>query len=76
MIYLDNNSTTPLHPKVKEKIIESLDWYANPSSAHEAGRKVRNEIEKARKEIAGFLNCDPDELIFTASGSDITTSDL
>jgi cysteine desulfurase len=70
MIYLDNNATTPLHPAVKQKIKEFLDYYGNPSSAHTLGREVRFMIEESRKVIAEFLNCSPDELIFTASGSE------
>ncbi|OHD24296.1 MAG: cysteine desulfurase NifS [Spirochaetes bacterium GWD1_27_9] len=76
MIYLDNNATTPLHPKVKEKIRETLDFYANPSSAHQSGREVRFLIEQAREEIASFLNCLPEELIFTASGSEANNTVL
>lgn len=76
MIYLDNNSTTPLHPKVKEKIIEILDKYGNPSSAHEFGREVRYLVENARKKAADFLNCYPEELIFTASGSEANNTIL
>ena len=41
MIYLDNNSTTPLHPDVKKKIIETLDFYGNASSKYEFGRCTR-----------------------------------
>ncbi len=70
MIYFDNNATTPLHPEVKKVITESLDLFGNPSSAHQTGREVRYLIEKARDEIAEYLNCFPDELIFTASGSE------
>lgn len=76
MIYLDNNSTTPLHPKVKEKIISVLDEYGNPSSAHELGRRARKLIEEAREIIAKFLNCFPDEIIFTSSGSEANNTIL
>lgn len=76
MIYLDNNSTTPLHPKVKEKITEAMEYYGNPSSAHEIGRRARMVIENARKEIAEFLGCYEDELIFTASGSEANNTVL
>jgi cysteine desulfurase len=70
MIYLDNNATTPLHPKVKEKIIDFLDNYGNPSSLYETGRKAKQMVEDARQKIADFLNCDPEEIIFTAGGSE------
>lgn len=76
MIYLDNNATTPLHPKVKDKIIEFLDFYGNPSSAHETGRFVKFKVEEARKEIASFLNCFPEEIFFTASGSEANNTVL
>jgi cysteine desulfurase len=76
MIFLDNNSTTPLHPKVKEKIIETLDNYGNPSSTHQFGRVVRHLIEDSRNKAANFLNCSPEELIFTASGSEANNTIL
>jgi len=70
MIYLDNNATTPLHPKVKETIIANLDNFGNPSSLHELGREMNYRLEIARKEVANFLNCDPSEIVFTAGGSE------
>jgi cysteine desulfurase len=76
MIYLDNNATTPIHPKVKEKIVSFLDLFGNPSSAHQLGREVRYEIEQARTDIASYLGCNPDELIFTASGSEANNTIL
>ena len=39
-VYLDNNATTPLHPAVKQKIIESLDYFGNPSSAYTIGQEL------------------------------------
>jgi cysteine desulfurase len=76
MIYLDNNATTPLHPKVKAKIIEVLDQYVNPSSAYELGRNTHYLVEEARKNAADFLHCFPEELIFTASGSETNNTIL
>ncbi len=76
MIYLDNSATTPLHPKVKEKIIESLEYYGNPSSMHAGGRQVRAYVEQSRKEIAGFFNCSPEEIIFTAGASEANNTVL
>ncbi len=70
MIYLDNNATTSLHPKVKETIIANLDNYGNPSSLHELGREMNYRLEIARKEVADFLNCDPSEIVFTAGASE------
>ena len=76
MIYLDNSATTPLHPEVREAIINSLDLYGNPSSAHTSGRQMRAMIEHSRSEIASFLHCDPDEIIFTAGASEANNTVL
>ncbi len=76
MIYLDNSATTPLHPKVKEAIISALDLFGNPSSMHTVGRQVRALLEQSRKEIADFLNCSPDEIIFTAGASEANNTVL
>lgn len=48
-VYLDNNSTTPLHNDVMALMAESLNFYENPSSTHSSGSKVRKMIENARK---------------------------
>jgi cysteine desulfurase len=69
-VYLDYNATTPLHPLVKEEMREAFDLYANPSSLHEPGRRVRNRIEQVRQTVADFLGAQPDEIIFTGGGSE------
>jgi len=70
-IYLDNNSTTQVAPEVLEAMMPYLsESYANPSSLHSLGRKNRDAIEKARKEVASLINAKPTEIIFTASGSE------
>lgn len=69
-VYLDNNATTPLHPEVKKAIVRALEVFGNPSSMHTEGRRAHEEIEKSRATIAGFINADPSEIIFTGSGSE------
>ncbi|MCK4812503.1 MAG: cysteine desulfurase, partial [Candidatus Marinimicrobia bacterium] len=76
MIYLDNSATTPLHPKVKETIINALDLFGNPSSIHKVGRKVRVLIEQNRQDIADFFNCSPEEIIFTGGASEANNTVL
>jgi cysteine desulfurase len=76
MIYLDNSATTPLHPKVKEMIISALDLYGNPSSMHTSGRQIRAMLEESRQDIANFINCSPDEIIFTAGASEANNTVL
>lgn len=69
-VYLDNNATTPLHPEVKQKIIEFLDYYGNPSSMHTVGRKVKQQVQVSRQTIADFINALPEEIMFTSGGTE------
>ena len=68
-IYLDNAATTPLTPQVKQYIIELLDQYANPSSLYQSGIDARQIIERARKNVAEFINGKSENVIFTSGGS-------
>jgi cysteine desulfurase len=69
-VYLDYNATTPIHPEVKKTIIEAMEFYGNPSSLHQPGRKVRALIEESREKVAEFINANPEEIIFVGSGSE------
>ncbi|MBN1300371.1 MAG: cysteine desulfurase [Melioribacteraceae bacterium] len=70
-IYFDNAATTPVHPKVREKMIRYLtESFGNPSSIHAFGRTVKVDIEEAREVIADFINADPGEIYFTSGGSE------
>lgn len=69
-IYLDNSATTPVHPNVQKSIKDSFKYFANPSSPHSFGKKAREEIENARKEIAKFINAQPEEIIFTSGATE------
>ncbi|GAB1457576.1 hypothetical protein MASR2M48_28840 [Spirochaetota bacterium] len=74
-VYMDYNATTPLRPEVKAQMIEDLEVYANASSMHEAGRKARSRIEKARASVALLIGAkDPERLIFTSGGSESNNS--
>jgi len=68
---LDNNATTLVDKRV-EKAMRSwqTEYYANPSSLHFFGQQISGAIVQARKEIAMSINADPEEIIFTASGSE------
>jgi len=70
-IYLDYNATTPIADEVAEAMIPYLkEHFGNPSSSHYYGVQTKNAVIKARKQIADFLNCQPDEIIFTSGGSE------
>jgi cysteine desulfurase len=70
MVYFDNCATTPLSPAAKQAIIDNLDEFGNPSSAHELGRRARIKIEEARENIAGIINVDPGEVLFTSGATE------
>lgn len=70
-IYFDNAATTQLLPEVVEVMSESmLSNYGNPSSVHQMGRKAKVTVEKARKNIANYLNVSAKELFFTSGGTE------
>lgn len=71
MIYLDNAATT----KPTKEVIADVAWclenvWGNPSSIHTEGIKARRLLEQSREKVAKFINAEPDEIIFTASGSE------
>ncbi|UYP45401.1 Cysteine desulfurase IscS 2 [Candidatus Lokiarchaeum ossiferum] len=70
-IYLDNAATTRCHEDVlKEMIPYFTDIYGNASSLHTMGQEARKIIENARARIAKYLNANPNEIIFTGSGTE------
>ena len=70
-IYLDNAATTPIAKEVIDVMQESMsENFGNPSSTHQFGRKAKNLVETARKNIANLLNASAAEIIFTAGGTE------
>ncbi len=56
MIYLDYQATTPLAPEARDAMLSWLgDDFANPHSAHAAGRKAKAAVEVAREQVAGMM---------------------
>ena len=71
MVYLDNNATTPVDPRVSEKMSQFLKvHFGNPSSLYPIGRKVKEIISEARETVAKALGVDKIEIIFTGSGTE------
>lgn len=70
-IYLDNAATTPVHPKVAEAMYPYFtEFYGNPSSIHQIGKKAQGAVERARRIIADSLHCEPSEIVFTSGGTE------
>lgn len=70
-IYLDYAATSPTKKEVLEIMIPYFsEKFGNPSSLHRFGQETRAVIDKARKQVAKFLNCHPTEIIFTSGGTE------
>jgi len=70
-VYLDNNATTQMDPKVLEAMLPYFtEIYGNPSSMHMFGQEANRPINEARNLIANLLGIEDDELVFTASGTE------
>jgi cysteine desulfurase len=74
-IYLDNNATT----KVDERVFEEMrpyfcELYGNPSSMHFFGGQVQKKVDEARGRVAALLGAHPDEIVFTACGTESDNS--
>ena len=71
MIYLDHAATTRMSRDAVEAALKAVyDNYGNPSSLHQAGTNARKMVDKAREQIAKCIGASPDEIIFTAGGSE------
>lgn len=70
-IYLDNNASTFIDPRVSDDLCNAIkSLQGNPSSTHSFGQHIRNQISKARSEISSFLGVKPTELVFTSGGTE------
>ena len=71
MIYLDNAATTRTAPEVVEAMLPYFtEMYGNPSSIYEFAGKSKEGVTKARGQIADALGAKPEEIYFTAGGSE------
>src|SRR5687767_8987386 len=71
-IYLDYSATTPVDPRVAQKMIPYLtEHYGNPASrSHALGWKAEEGVEEAREHVAALVNCDAKELIWTSGATE------
>ena len=71
-IYLDYSATTPVDPRVAQKMIPYLtEHYGNPASrSHSLGWKAEEGVEEAREHVAALVNCDAKELVWTSGATE------
>lgn len=71
MIYLDNNATTRLDPRVLDAMMPFLtDTYANAASTHPFGVSAHEAVKWARQQVADLLACETHELVFTSGATE------
>src|SRR4051812_8607059 len=75
VVYLDHAATTPLDERVLEAMLPHLrggpnGLRGNPSSLHPAGAAAREAVEEARAHVARLVGAEPEEILFTAGGTE------
>ncbi|MEK9152245.1 MAG: cysteine desulfurase family protein [Patescibacteria group bacterium] len=75
-LYFDYAASTPLDPRVKESMDEVALIAGNPSSLHASGRMLREKIDRARRSLAGLLDVDETEIIFTSGATESNVAAL
>ena len=73
-IYLDYSATTPVDPRVAQKMCECLTMdgnFGNPASrSHVFGWKAEETVENARRQVAELVNADPREIVWTSGATE------
>jgi len=71
-IYLDYSATTPVDPRVVDKMVPFLhDRFGNPASrSHAYGWDAEKAVEDAREQVAALVNCDPREIVWTSGATE------
>ena len=70
-VYLDHAATTPVDPEVLKAMEPYFcNKFGNASSQHFFGQEATKAVDEARDKVAKFLNCQPDEIIFTSGATE------
>ena len=71
-IYLDYQATTPVDPKILEKMIPYFtENFGNPhSNNHQFGRSANSAVDNARENVANLINAEPSEIVFTSGATE------
>lgn len=70
-IYMDHIAASPVRAEALEAMIPLLEsGFGNPQSVHTRGQDAAEALGRAREQVASLVNADPNELVFTATGSE------
>ncbi len=71
IIYLDNNASTPMDPRVLDEMMPYLtDKYGNAASRHKLGKYLDTAVEKSRRQIADLIDANVEDVFFTAGATE------
>ncbi len=71
--YLDFNASMPLRASARSAMLEAFDLAANPSSVHAEGRKARQMVEAARRDVAALVGAVASRVVFTSGATEAAT---
>ncbi|WHY70679.1 cysteine desulfurase family protein [Fictibacillus enclensis] len=71
LIYVDHAATSPIHPEVVQEMMPYFtEYFGNPSSIHQFGRKTRQLLDEARRMAAKSIGAAPNQIMFTSGGTE------
>jgi cysteine desulfurase len=71
VLYFDHNATHPLSRAAREAWLEATERYVgNPSSPHRLGARAETALTQAREKLAGWLGCEPGEIVWTSGATE------
>lgn len=77
MLYFDHNATHPLSRVAREAWLDATERYiGNPSSPHRIGARADAALAQAREKVAGWLGCDPGDLVWTSGATEANNAVL
>src|SRR3569623_1486630 len=69
-IYLDYNASAPLTEPARTAMVDALADLANPSSIHAEGRRARDRVERARRQVADLVGRPREHVVFNSGGTE------
>lgn len=70
-VYMDNSATTRVKPEILDAMLPAFqEHFGNPSSIHHYGQGAKVYVDRARMQVAELFRCLPEEIYFTAGGSE------
>ena len=69
-LYLDAASTTPLHPRAREAMLDALAEFGDPRRLYGRARRARLLLDRCREQVAAAVGALPDEVVLTSGGTE------